>query len=143
MIEKSYHFGLLWMRVLMGAGIATHGYGKLYSIPKFAEGVAEMGFPAPILFAFGAAVSEFFGGIFIALGLATRPAALAVFMTMAVAAFIRHALDPFKVKELALAYFTMAGTLLFTGAGRISIDALVYKTWLDRRRKMRNDVEKA
>jgi len=135
-LEEPFHYGLLWLRLLMGAGIASHGYGKLFggSIDMFAQGVAEMGFPLPHLSAYLAAGSEFFGGIFIALGFATRPAALAVFGTMAVAAFIKHALDVFAVKELALAYLTMAGTLIFTGGGRISIDAIIYRNWLNRRR---------
>ena len=118
--------GLLWLRVLMGAGIAYHGYQKIFGgyVPKFAEGVAQMGFPMPVVFAWAAALSEFLGGVFIAVGLVTRPAALAVFTTMSVAVFIHHAPDPLGVKELALAYWTIAGALIFTGGGKISLDAL-------------------
>ena len=54
--------------------------------------------------------------------LLTRPAALFVVITMAVAAFIRQAGDPFAERELALVYGTAAGMLLPTGAGRYSID---------------------
>lgn len=65
------------------------------------------------------------GGLLIALGLATRPAAFLVLVTMGVAAFIRHAADPFRVKELALAYWTIAGALILTGGGPWSLDALL------------------
>lgn len=118
------NFGLLWLRVLGGAGIAYHGYGKVFGgmMGKFVQGVAKMGFPAPEVFAWAAALSEFAGGIFIVLGLATRPAAFFVFATMSVAAFVVHKADPFQVKELALAYWTLAGTLIFTGPGSISFD---------------------
>src|SRR3990167_103109 len=111
--------GLLWLRILTGCGIAWHGYQKIVggSMDRFSAGVAGMGFPFPDVFAWLAALSEFAGGIFIALGFATRLAALAVFLTMSVAAFIRHADDPFSVKELALAYWTMAGAIMLTGAG--------------------------
>ena len=124
------NFGLLWLRVLMGAGIAYHGYGKVFGgrIAEFAQGVAQMGFPFPEVFAWAAALSEFLGGILIAVGLFTRPAALFVFLTMGVAAFIHHRADPFKVKELALLYWTIAGTLLFTGAGKISLDGVLKKS---------------
>lgn len=118
--------GLLWLRVLMGSGIAYHGYQKIFGgyIPKFAEGVAQMGFPMPVVFAWAAALSEFLGGILIAVGLVTRLSALAVFLTMSVAVFIHHAQDPLGVKELALAYWTMAGALIFTGGGGVALDRL-------------------
>jgi putative oxidoreductase len=125
--EKLHAFGLLWLRVLAGAGIATHGYPKIFGgwMPKFAEGVAEMGFPAPILFAWAAALSEFVGGILLILGLGTRFAALMIFCTMSVAAFIRHAADPFAVKEMALLYGTVSGAVIFLGAGAWSLDGLI------------------
>lgn len=88
----------------------------------FAEGVGAMGFPIPLFFAWAAALSEFLGGILVAVGLKTRAAALFICMTMAVAFFIRHRLDPFKAKELALLYMGIAGALVLTGAGRFSLD---------------------
>ena len=121
--------GLLWLRVLMGLGIANHGYGKVFGgkIDRFAEGVASMGFPVPEFFAWAASLSEFLGGICIALGLFTRPAAFFVFVTMGVAAFIRHGADPLKRKELALAYWTISGALMFLGSGKFSLDYLIRK----------------
>jgi putative oxidoreductase len=86
-----------------------------------------MGFPAPKLFAWAASLSEFLGGICIALGLFTRPAALFVFTTMAVAIFIKHGQDPFKRKELAMAYWTISGALMGLGAGKFSLDHLIHK----------------
>lgn len=126
-------WGLLWLRVLMGLGIAYHGYGKIFggehfgaNVEGFAGGVAKMGFPMPLFFAWCAAFSEFAGGIFVALGLFTRLAALSVFATMSVAAFVAHADDPLKVKELALAYWTMSGALVLTGGGCLSLDKLLF-----------------
>ncbi|HLF18875.1 MAG TPA: DoxX family protein [Candidatus Omnitrophota bacterium] len=129
MKEVSADLGLLWLRLLMGAGIAYHGYGKVFGghIVKLTEGVAQMGFPSPELFAWMAALSEFVGGILIVAGVLTRFAALAVFMTMCVAIFVAHANDPLGVKELATAYLTMAGTLMLTGPGSISLGRFVGK----------------
>jgi putative oxidoreductase len=117
-------FGLLWLRVSAGAGIAYHGYGKIFGgkMAEFVQGVGSMGFPAPEVFAWAAVLSEFIGGICVALGLFTRPAALLIFVTMSVAVFIRHGADPLKKKELALAYWTIAGALIFLGAGKFSFD---------------------
>lgn len=122
--EQVTSWGLLWLRLLMGTGIALHGAQKIFGgkMDFFAEGVAAMGFPAPLFFAWAAALSEFLGGIFAALGLKTRVAAFFVFTTMSVAAFVHHASDPLQVRELALAYWTMAGTLIFTGGGTFSLD---------------------
>jgi putative oxidoreductase len=123
--EALLNLGLLWLRVLMGAGIAYHGAMKIFGgmMGKLTEGVAGMGFPFPEFFAWSAALAEFAGGLLIVLGLYTRPAALFVLVTMIVAAFFAHAKDPFSAKELALAYGVMAAALLMTGPGRWSIDS--------------------
>ena len=126
--EQGHSFGLLWLRVLTGLGMIYHGQGKLFEpgrMEGFAKGVADMGFPIPEVFAWAAALSEFGGGILLVLGLATRPAALMVFITMAVAAFIRHGDDPFSKKELALAYWVISGAVLCLGAGAWSVDSLI------------------
>jgi len=44
-----------------------------------------------------------------------------------VAAFIRHADDPFNVKEMALAYWVMAITIVLTGPGFFSLDHFICK----------------
>ncbi len=115
--------GLLWLRVLAGAGIAYHGYGIIFGgmMAKMTQGVAAMGFLFPEAFAWAAALSEFAGGILLILGLLTRSAATFIFITMSVAAFKTHAADPFQVKELALAYWTVAGALILTGGGRLGL----------------------
>lgn len=129
MKEIFQSLGLLWLRVLAGAGIAYHGYGKVFggNMGRFSEGVAALGFPMPEVFAWAAALSEFGGGIMLILGLGTRIGAFLIFSTMTVAAFVQHAEDPFKVKELALAYWVAGGTLLMTGAGALSFDNLFRK----------------
>lgn len=120
---KLQSLGLLWLRVLMGTGIAYHGYGKVFGghMDQFREGVISLGMPAEM--AWVAALSEFLGGICVALGLGTRIAAFFVFSTMSVAAFLAHAHDPLAKKELALAYWTISGALIFLGAGDFSLDA--------------------
>ena len=124
MKEMLMSFGLLFLRVAAGAGIAYHGYGKVFGghMDKMVEGVASLGFPMPVVFAWAAALSEFGGGILIVIGFLTRPAAFLVFATMSVAAFMVHAADPLSVKELALAYWVISGALILTGAGKISLD---------------------
>jgi putative oxidoreductase len=125
--SHAHNTGLLWLRLLAGIGIATHGYSKIFGerMAGFTEGVAEMGFPAPVLFAWAAALSELVGGILIALGLGTRWAALLVFITMSVALFIRQAGAPFERRELAFLYFAISGAVCLIGAGRFALDKML------------------
>lgn len=119
-------FGLMIVRVFAGLSLAfAHGMGKLPPSEQFVTGVRGMGFPAPEAFAWLAALSEFAGGLLLALGLLTRPAALAIAITMGVAAFITHASDPFQKKELALFFLAVALCFLFSGAGKYSVDAAI------------------
>ncbi len=127
--EKFINLGLLWLRLIAGAGIAYHGYGKVFGghMEMMTQGVAKMGFPMPVVFAWAAALSEFLGGILWMLGLCTRAAAFFVFCTMSVAAFITHSHDPLQVKEIALAYWAIAGTLMLTGSGECGLDRYLCK----------------
>ena len=127
-------FGLLVLRVAFGAYIALHGWDKIHSdghfglMPQLVEGVQGMGFPAPKLFAWLAALTEFVGGILVVLGFLTRPAALALTFNMCVAAFVAHKQDPWyapmapRSKESALLYLAPFVLLLLAGAGRFSVD---------------------
>jgi len=102
---------------------------------SFILGVEKLGFPLPELFAWMAALSEMIGGLLIILGMGTRFAAFLIFITMSVAAFIRHGSDPFRIKELALTYWTMAGTLILTGGGRYSLERYLSRFFSSRQRE--------
>jgi putative oxidoreductase len=118
--------GLLLLRLFTGLAMAlAHGLGKLPPSDRFVDGVAELGFPFPVVFAWAAGLAEFVGGLLLAAGLATRPAAFFVAFTMAVAAFGRHADDPFAVQERALLFLAISVAFLLIGAGRYSADALI------------------
>jgi putative oxidoreductase len=127
--EKLTAIGLLWLRTLLGLGLIYHGYGKIFGgqMEGFIGFVGKLGFPLPFLFGWLAALSEFVGGILIILGFGTRIASFFVTITMFTAVFIAHKNDPLKVKELALAYLTMATTVLISGAGYFSVDKLICK----------------
>ncbi|MEL6672891.1 MAG: DoxX family protein [Bacteroidota bacterium] len=120
------NIGLLILRVFTGLSMAlAHGWGKLMNPGGITEGVTNMGFPMPGVFAWAAIISEFFGGILIAMGLLTRPASLFLTITMVVAAFIRHADDPFSRKEKALLYAAICLFLVMKGAGTYSLDQAI------------------
>ncbi len=128
--------GLLWLRVLMGAGIAYHGYQKIAkgTVEGLSKAVENWGFPVPMFFAWAATLAEFGGGMLLVCGLMTRPAAALILTTMVVAVFVAHGGDPIfmmnstdrRAKELALCYGVMAGALLIMGGGKFSLDSAVW-----------------
>lgn len=114
------------LRVGFGLSMAfAHGLAKVGNLSGFTQNVAKMGIPLPALFGPAAALSEFVGGLLLAIGLFTRPAALCLLITMLVAALWVHADDPFQKKELALAFALVALFFLLYGPGRKSVDAAV------------------
>jgi putative oxidoreductase len=129
--------GLFILRVGVGLLIGLgHGMSKIWSnghlgvYDQFIAGVGKMGFPAPTLFAWFSALAEFLGGILLALGLLTRPAAAFLAFNMCVAAFIAHKDAPIvansgAAKESALLYLLPALAFMMIGAGRVSVDHLI------------------
>lgn len=116
--------GLLVARLWAGLTLAfAHGWGKVPPSEGFVEGVRGLGFPMPELFAWAAGLAELAGGLCLALGLATRPAAFFVGFTMLTAGLGKHLDDPFGKKELSLCYLAFALLFLFAGAGKFSADA--------------------
>ena len=146
MNRLSLDLALLVLR-LCGLGLALfHGWGKLAALlagnDRFVQSVGQLGFPAPIVFAWGAAVAETLGGTLVTLGLFTRVAAALCAVTMFVAAFVRHhALDQLFVRvglmevpperlaawgnpELALTYLAVFLAVALAGAGSLSVDGM-------------------
>ena len=122
---------LLFFAVRLALGLMMafgHGLGKFPPSENFITGVAALGFPLPIVFAWCAVLSEFLGGIFIAMGLMTRVSALFLSLTMAAAAFLHHVSDPFERKELALVYLVAFLAVGAIGPGKLSLDHLISKS---------------
>lgn len=126
--DEKTDIGLLVLRVFAGLALALlHGWGKVPPSGGFVGMIGGMGFPAPGLFAWAAALAEFAGGLLLAFGLLTRPTALILIIHFAVVAFIVHAGDPIGDRELALFFLTTAVLFLMAGPGRYSVDAAIAK----------------
>jgi putative oxidoreductase len=118
--------GILVFRVFTGLSLAyAHGWGKVPPSDAFTKTVTTLGFPAEV--AWLTMLTEFFGGIALAAGFATRPVALAMIGNFSVAGFIAHAADPYGRKELAFMFLVASVMFLLVGAGRFSIDRLLKK----------------
>lgn len=119
-------WGWTLVRVVFGLSMALgHGLSKVTGdMSQFAAGVGALGFPFPLFFAWCASLAELVGGLLVAVGLFTRPAAAFVGFTMLVALF-RNRAEAFGRMEMALLYFTVMLAVVLMGAGPWSLDARV------------------
>src|SRR5216684_1873002 len=121
---------LLFVRLYWGWQLAQSGWGKLHHLANVAEYFGTLNLPMPAQMAVFIACVEFFGGIFLALGLLSRIAGLVltVNMTMAYVIGDREALlsffsDPDKfIAAAPFAFLIVSLIVLIFGAGRISVD---------------------
>lgn len=138
---------LLAVRVYWGYSLMVNGWGKLHNIEGIARWFGEdLGIPFPTANAWAAASVECFGSALLILGLASRPAALAVAVTMSVAfltsdvaVFQTLATDPFCFEGTALGdcvvlaapfpYWLAAVIVLVFGPGAASADAALGAWW--------------
>jgi putative oxidoreductase len=139
---------LLLIRLYWGWQLAQSGWGKLHHLSNVGEYFVTLGLPMPAQMAVFIACVEFFGGIFLALGLASRITGLvlSVNLTMAYVLGDREALfsffsDPDKFTAAApFAFLVVSLIVLIFGAGRISADTAITVLFGSAREKQMNSV---
>jgi putative oxidoreductase len=139
---------LLFVRLYWGWQLAQSGWGKLHHLSNVGEYFASLGLPMPAQMAVFIACVEFFGGIFLALGLVSRITGLVltVNMTMAYAIGDREALlsffsDPDKfIAAAPFAFLIVSLIVLIFGAGKISVDTAISFFFGSARVKQANSV---
>ena len=124
-MTRFHALSLNLLRVIAGFLLLQHGLQKLFGLPgRDAAPFASMGGLAGVL--------EFFGGLALILGLATRPVAFVLSGMLAVAYFTVHAVGGFwpiqNGGELAALYSFVFLYLSANGGGGFSVDG-----WLRRR----------
>lgn len=122
----------LALRIPVGIIFAAHGAQKLfgwfggYGLEGTGQFFGSIGLSPGYLMALLAGAAEFFGGLALILGLLVRPAAASLAFTMLVAIFAVHFSKGFFMDkggyEYALALFAASLSLMFSGAGRLSVD---------------------
>jgi putative oxidoreductase len=118
----AHDLGLLFLRIVSGAVMLTHGYPKFQKILagdlKFGDPIGLGEVPSLYLTTF----AEFLCAILVIIGLYTRLSLIPLIINMSVAFFIAHAADDFGTKEKSLLFLGMFIVIFLTGAGRFSID---------------------
>jgi putative oxidoreductase len=120
-------WGLLLLRVVVGAIMIVHGFPKLKNLKATGAGFAGMGFRPGIFWGTVTALLESFGGIALVLGILTVPLAaffVVEFLVIIIWKIGKHM--PFVGGwELDLLILAAAAVLFFSGAGAISLDHLL------------------
>ena len=123
------------LRVSVGIIFIAHGAQKLfgwfggYGLEGTGQFFGSLGLNPGVLMALLAGAAEFFGGLALVFGLLVRPAAASLAFAMLVAIFAVHFSKGFFLDkggyEYALALFAASVSLLFSGAGRFSVDRVI------------------
>jgi len=125
-------FAALTLRIPVAIIFIAHGAQKLfawfggYGLEGTGQWMASIGLEPGYQLALLAGSAEFFGGLALLLGLLVRPAALMLSITMLVAIFSVHWVNGLFMSnngyEFALALLAISTSLIFSGAGKVSLD---------------------
>jgi putative oxidoreductase len=128
---------LLAVRLYWGWQFVQTGWGKLHNLDHVTQFFISLNIPAPHASAILCGSAEFFGGIFLILGLLSRLTAFVLFINMTVAYWTgdRVALgsifsDPGKFYAADPYTFWFAALLiLIFGPGALALDLLLRRRW--------------
>jgi putative oxidoreductase len=123
----------LFARITVGWVFLLSGWGKLHNLPQVTENFIGWGVPFPHLLTPFVSGVEFFGGLFLLLGLLTRISAGALGVTMIVAIKSAKWADVDSLETLLgfdeFEYLALFLWLAVAGAGSVSLDHLVQRIW--------------
>ena len=130
-------FSALALRLPIGITFMAHGAQKLfgwfggYGLEGTGGWMESIGLAPGFIMALLAGSAEFFGGLFILLGLLTRPAAIALSFTMIVAIFSVHFANGLFMAnngyEFGLALLAASISLALSGSGKLALDNVLAK----------------
>ena len=108
-------------RAALGASMIFHGTGKIRAAEQTGQAFEGMGIAPGKQWALATGIAEAFAGVGAVLGLWTRPAALAVLVTQAVAIWKVHGTKGFDITKGGYEYYAtlmaIAAGLLIAGPG--------------------------
>jgi putative oxidoreductase len=124
---------LLLVRLYWGWQLIESGWGKLHNLEKVTEFFTSLHLPMPAQMAVFISCVEFFGGLFLAIGLFSRMTALVLTINMIMAyvtadreALLSFLSDPDKFSAAAPYVFLIASLIiLIFGPGKFCVDYLL------------------
>jgi len=124
-LESKKDVGLLLLRLFVGLRLL---YGIIDNMTswdrmiEFSAFLQSQGFPLPTLSAVVSVYAQFTCGLFIIVGFKIRLASFIMIINFLVAIIMVHSNDSIEGMTPPLAMLFGSATLLFTGAGKISLD---------------------
>ena len=135
LIATDAGWGALALRIPVGIIFAAHGAQKLfawfggYGLEGTGQWMDSIGLSPGYLMALLAGGVEFFGGLALIIGLLVRPASAVLAFAMLIAIFSVHIGNGLFMSnngyEFGLALLAVSVSLVFSGAGRASIDRAI------------------
>lgn len=130
-------YALTLARVALGVVMIAYGLDKIEAMDQWVRIMGNKGVPMPGVMIYMAIAGELGGGIALLLGAFTPVAALGVAGTMVVATVTFHDLGHIIGKHngigTTLVFFVLAVYLMVKGAGPLSVDAVLRKTFAKKR----------
>lgn len=115
----------LLLRLVVGGFLIVHGLPKFSNLAGVQGMVESLGFYPGAVWAPLLALTETLGGVLIAIGLFTRPAAFAAMIVLLVTVYFHWIFkaEGFAGAEKSLIWATIMLYLVAHGAGQLSVDA--------------------
>jgi putative oxidoreductase len=117
------------LQVLAGVALVVHGSGKIANPMGSVEMVEGLGFYPGVFWSPLLAATEFFGGILLAIGLLTRPAAFATAIVLAVTIYFHGFVQGqgWGGSEKSILWTAILFFFVIRGASNHSVDARIGK----------------
>jgi len=131
LLDNTKSFFLLVSRLVLAYGFYEPAMMKWNNIGNVSAWFGSIGIPFPTLNAYLAATTELLGVVLIAIGFLTRLISVPLMIIMVVAIFTVHIGNGFSAGdngfEIPLYYLLFLGLFMSHGAGKFSVDNLVFK----------------
>lgn len=131
LFDNLQSFFLLIARLVVAYGFYEPALMKWNDINSVASWFATLGIPFPTLSAYLASTTELLGVVLIAIGFLTRIMSIPLMVVMIVAIFTVHIGNGFSAGdngfEIPLYYLIFLGLFLSNGAGKFSVDYLIFQ----------------
>ena len=115
------------LRVVAGVALVAHGWSKIQDPLRMTGMVEGLGFFPGWFWAPALAATEFVGGLFLIVGLLTRPAALAATVVLLVTVWFHWIMqgEGYSGAELSILWSAITFYFVAKGANRHSLDHLI------------------
>lgn len=139
-----WYDGIALVRISVGVMLIYHGLQlfETHDMSVFTDLLFNMAIPFPEAMAYTGKLVELMGGVFLILGLFTRLTTALLFFTFMFITFYLGEGKIFSDNQLPFLFGLISLTFFFTGAGRLSIDFILFINRKEERNESSTQVSK-